>query len=568
MEQTELPIPRSLFRRPRRLAPKAPLPALGEGLFPLFDPLTVKELRGISRTWRSYFGRAIQVGLIAIVLLRWWSDLMSRPLRFSSSEFAYFARSLFHTFAWGQLALVALAAVSAGSDMIIKEVRSGTLGLLDMASLSPGRIAASKWKSVMISSITLLLCGVPVLAMCVYLGGVGPWEIFWSFTVTGSVAALGAALSVRFSAICHSPLTAILKSAGALSAFSLLLLPFAAPAAQGPLHEGKFIGWMISLTGFWSLAFLALRSAADAVHKRVVTPPPAPRPMNDPELFEENYRRLTLRGPRTLVVHRRLWNRHELLWKEWITRPATRLPRNVRVVVGFLLAFLLWILWGFSDRGFWDGPFCVVGSLLLGLAAINGAVLFGSEKESMKLDLLVATPLTTGQIVRTKLIAGLAAPESVAGLVLAMAAAVGWYGGMGAGGAVAAALACLLFLLFAYALGAAASLYSQTVRNAVLLSCGVLGAMVVGLPWVADMLASPVGGGVPLARRCLEAFSLFSFLDQLRPTREQQILGVQLSLGSALGLGLPFYAATSGLILSILGAIVFRFRRLSGRNRG
>ena len=322
-------LPRLRWRSRKRRSQVERIPRFGDGLLPPLDPLTIKELKGLSRRWQNHVGRVIYVGLVACVLLRWWSEVAGHPGRYSNSDFAVFGRTLFEIFAPGQMILVTLAAISAGSDMITKEVRSGTLGLLDLASVSPGQIAASKWKAVMLSATTLLLCGLPVMAICVYLGGVGPWELAWSFSLTWTLAALGAAFSIRYSAICNSPLTAILKTIGVILGSALILLPFVAggdlllfvasllhpiyaavAAARGRPGELQIFGWVCSAVFSLSLTGVLLQSAGLLVRRRVVEPLPTPRPMNDPELFEQNYRRLTLRGPRIVTVRRRIWNRH------------------------------------------------------------------------------------------------------------------------------------------------------------------------------------------------------------------------------------------------------------------
>jgi ABC-type transport system involved in multi-copper enzyme maturation permease subunit len=576
--------PRRAAGRVRPLKEKPP--PLGQGLFPLLDPLTIKELNGMSRHWQNYAGRVLQVGIVACVLLRWWSDLMSHPGRFSNSDYAVFGRTLFQAFVPGQLVLITLAAISAGSDMITKELRSGTLGLLDLASLSAGQIAASKWKAVMVSATSLLLCGLPVMATCVYLGGVGPWELAWSASSTWVVAALGAAFSIRCSAICHSPLTAILKSAAVILGSTLLLVPLfiigklfgfsaclvhpvysALAATEGRPGDGQVLGWICSTAFSLGFMLVLLRSAAVLVRKRVVNPPPTPRPLNDPELFEENYQRLTLNGPRLLTVRRRIWDRHELLWKEWTTRPATRVPRDARIVIGVVLAFLVWIVWECSYEGRSSGPFFFLGMLFLVLVTINGAVLFGSERDGLKLDMLLSTPLSTRRIVFTKLIAGLCSPESLAGIAFLAGALGGWYSGAGWAGFCAAALSSFLFLLFGYALGVAASLYSKSVRSAVLISCTVVGFLVVGVPWIAATLF-PLGqnGAWSTLGQIVNALGVAGVLEQYRTTVEQRATGYRVDLGDALRMCAPFCLLYAGLILVLMASIFRRFRRITGRS--
>lgn len=579
--------PRGRVRRKASAAAAAlEKPPFGQGLFPLFDPLTIKELRGLSRHWQNHVGRVLYVGLVACVMLRWWSEIASNPGRYTISDYALIGRTLFESFVTGQMVLVFIAAVAAGSDMIIKEVRTGTLGLLDLACLSAGQIAVSKWKAVMVSMTMLVLCGLPVMASCVYLGGVGPWDIAWALTATWTLAAWGSAVSLRYSAICHSPLTPIVKTAGVVLGSGILLgfawifgdagrfvaglfhpMHAAFAAAVGDPGEPSRYVWIASTLTMFVVVGRTLQTAALLVRRRVVSPPPTPRPMNDPELFESNYRRLTLRGPRTLTVQRRIWDRYELLWKEWITRPATRFPLNARIAIAVVAGFLIWVFWHCSYTGFYTEPFFLVGGLFLVLATLNGAILFGTEKDGMKIDMLLSTPLSSLQIVGTKLIAGLAAPESLIAMGLWLAAVSGWFSRTGAGGYLAAAMSSALFLLFGYALGAASALFTKTVRSAVLVSLGLIGVLVIGIPWVTKMLF-PIAGAaaVPYLVRVAEAINVFHVLDQFHSSPGHPLPPI--GLADALSLSRPFCAIYGGLTLVLLVGVFSRFRTLTGRARG
>jgi ABC-type transport system involved in multi-copper enzyme maturation permease subunit len=569
--------------RRRRAAPRKKAerrPPFGEGLFPLFDPLTIKELRGLSRHWQNYVGRVLYVGLVACVLLRWWSEMTTLNALRTTSDFAAFGRRLFELFVQGQMALVLLASMSAGSDMILKEVKTGTLSLLDLATLTPGRIAASKWKAVMVSATMLVLCGMPVMAICVYLGGAGPWELAWSFTTTWSLAALGAAVSIRYSAICHSPLTAILKSLGVIVGSAILMLAgfavggafrflvalchpllAALAAAISPPGPASSFAWIASALFTLLITGRVLQSTAVLVRRRVVDPPPPPRPMNDPELFESNYKRLSLHGPRTLTVQRRIWERWELLWKEWVTRPATRLPRSVRIAIGTVTGFLLWVIWQCSYRGYYLDPFYVLGAVFLVMATLNGAILFSTEKDGMKIDMLLSTPLSSRQIVGTKLLAGLVSPESLVAFGLWFCVVGGWFSGTGAGTAAVSAVT-LLFLLFCYALGSASSLFTRTVRSAVLISLGLIGVLLAGVPWLATTISPPgAPAAVPMLGRVAGLLNVVDLLGRLH--RQGSI-----DAATAFTKILPYGAVTATLTLALLVASFHRFRSITGRSRG
>src|SRR4029079_2049488 len=84
--------------------------------------------------------------------------------------------------------MVTIAAVVSSADRVIREDRAGTLGLLLLTPLTARRVLISKWKASMAQAGSLILCGLPVVAVCVYLGGVGPLELLWCFSLTRATA--------------------------------------------------------------------------------------------------------------------------------------------------------------------------------------------------------------------------------------------------------------------------------------------------------------------------------------------------------------------------------------------
>src|SRR5262245_8316592 len=165
------------------------------------DPLSVKELSGIARRWQTYVGRGLYVALIGLIVWIFWNSLMSRGAHLSRSAYAELARYVFISFIILQLIVSTLGGMSAGSDMITREVRNGTLGLLALTPLSSWRIAAGKWKAALVQTSTGVLCGIPVFAVCAYLGGPGLWEFAYSLTLSLDCAALGAAIGLLCSTL-------------------------------------------------------------------------------------------------------------------------------------------------------------------------------------------------------------------------------------------------------------------------------------------------------------------------------------------------------------------------------
>ncbi len=160
------------------------------------DPVLRKELNGLSRRWQTYFVRVLYVGLIGIIVWRFWDGMTRQGALLEVSEAAMLGRELFMTFVVLQMVFVTIATTVAATEAISREIRLGTLGLLVITPLSGWRIASGKWKASMAHALALVLAGMPVLAISVYLGGVGPLEVAWGSFLTLSLAAVASGFAL------------------------------------------------------------------------------------------------------------------------------------------------------------------------------------------------------------------------------------------------------------------------------------------------------------------------------------------------------------------------------------
>ncbi len=469
------------------------------------DPVAVKELQGLSRRWPTHLARLVYVALLGLILYSFQSRFDVGEQVLSVSHYAELGRDLFQFFFWPNLALVTLAAISSAADLVTREVRAGTLGLLGLTTLTPFRIAAGKWKSAMAQTGTLVLCGAPVGAVCFYLGGIGLWEVAWSLAVTLATAALAAALGIRASAMYATPGRAFMVATGLLIAYAILpafvLIPvwpavflgpfvhilYAAVAAYGD-HGGPewpSFGWITAAPVTLWVVFRVLRSAGRHLewHLKETARPATSTDMNAGNPYSGV--RLPGRGLRSLRGE--VWEDRPLLWKELATRAAARLSPGTKDLT-FVYGLLLVLICGALSLERVSALFWGLAALFLVLAALHGASLFTHEKEGRRLEMLLSAPLSSWEIVRAKLVAGLISTEAQRALflwVLTLAVTT-WWMGLRAMGVVAAV--STLFLLFAYVLGAAASLRARSIHAAFFFAVAALLALLVGAPYVASHL--------------------------------------------------------------------------------
>jgi ABC-type transport system involved in multi-copper enzyme maturation permease subunit len=479
------------------------------------DPLTRRELSGIARRWQTFAARVVIGVFIGWAVYYLWERSAWHG---QHSALAALSREVFTAYFGGLMAFLPLLAVSAASDLITKEVRNGTLGLLFLTPLTPWRIAAGKWKAAMAQALLILFAGGPVAAICVYLGGVGAWEIVWGCVLPLATAGFAAAVALFFSTVFRGPATTVvvsilallagivgpvwlLKDTGRNDGLEILAVThpvFAALVSAEPRvardAELSLYAWIpasvVAALCAWGVVFAAAMRLPGRVHA-VAGPSLLSRFMAELDRFYES---INVGRVRLLARSGEVWQSGALLWKELRTRTSGKLRHATRISLALLLLAMIpfsGLVWDLRDGLgllMWAFP-----CLLALQAVVTGVSLFVHEREGRQWDVLLSTPLTSGQIVMSKLAGGLAglAPTAIIGLLcLGALCAVHpnggelwWVSTVPAG----------TFSLFAYLLSAAASMRATTHRGAFGMSTGILLALLAGLPAVAGALDSLPG---------------------------------------------------------------------------
>lgn len=472
------------------------------------DPLSVKELSGIARRWQTYVGRGIYIGLIGLILWIFWSSLTSRGNYLTRSAFAELAHYLFVSFTILQLIVSTLGGMSAGSDMVTRELRSGTLGILALTPLSNWRIAAGKWKAAMVQTSMGVLCGIPVFAVIAYLGGIGLWEFGYSFTLSVNCAALGTAIGLFCSTVFRTGYAASTVSMIFLLLYCMLpnllfatdlagetvmnVLSWVHPlyASIGAIRQGTFgqrwgvqaYGWIPMTLVNAAQVWLLLRWSAYRVGQLVLrtgswatsASPTAPRAVGT-----SGFARLVRGGGE-------VWQHNAILWKELSTR---RLGLAARIGLGILIVLLISTFP--DDTGGWRVLLYWVSWIVMLLVSISAGVsLFVTEREERKWDVLLCTPLRAHHIVFAKLIAGLAGLAPLAMLLVGFWSVIELVRGVSPAGVMMNMVTLLQTVVLAFALGAAASLHARTQRVAFSAAFGVVVGFLFVFPILLLMLQS------------------------------------------------------------------------------
>jgi ABC-type transport system involved in multi-copper enzyme maturation permease subunit len=482
-------------------------------MIPFFrDPVAIKELSGFARRWQTYLGRMVYVGFAALVLYQFWQTLLRRALvmNISRSEYAELGRALFSGLVGLQMLFVAFQGASAASDLVTKEVRAGTLGVLAATPLGPFRIALGKWKAAMTQVLTLIFCGVPVLAISIYLGGVGLWELAWSFSIALALGMLGSAVALFCSTVFRSGTTALIVAVVGLLAYSILptfllartsgteavrTLSYVHPVYAGILamasSQGRSggtteYGWITATLTSAGVSWILLRASATRIEvlgKASPGPSLLSRTFGAMDRFYEGIGPRPLRRVRIFGGSDRVWEVHALLWKELRTRASGKLRNATRLGVGLLLVVLVPSALFFSEeREIYAFLYGATSLLLLILGVATGVSLFVREKEERKWDVLLSTPLSSWDILKAKLLSGIVALAPGVAFFILLLALLAWGFHFGWLGTLTALLAILLPVGLAYVLGASASLRARSAQTATSLAMAHLGGLLVGVP--------------------------------------------------------------------------------------
>ena len=518
---------------------------------PFLDPVFLKDLESLSRRWRLYVGRMVYVGLVGAILLFSFRSLDGGS---SPSEYANLGRSLFAGLVTFQMAYVTIAMAHLAADLLLCEAHSGTLLLMLLTPLSGWRIASGKWKATMAHAATLILAGLPPLGITAYLGGVGPWELLWSSSLSFALAGISSALSLYCALSSRTAVRATVAATSTIVLTGLLLFLICAigfaltrspwiPLVGSLLHPLIAAGgaaFAVSIGGLSAYGWIGA-SCLSLVFSQVLLMSAAGHLSISKTLDE-------LIAPRGLapsefapglpsLEQRTVWQRHPLLWRELALQTVSRLGWTRRTTVA---VFVLPILLLASDLLTTRQPnlegWLVV---LTGLSMGAGAGLFIRDKESRHLEVLLTLPVSSGDLVGAKLLSGVWNIKGAAFLIWTVLFVEFWSAGQSSSG-WALSILILVFVLFSYVLSALASLRVRSQRAAFLCAASVIWGGLLGLP------------------RLREAFPERAFA-AAHPTL---LVGRLLEGdGGAVQAILIFVAGYMIITAMMIGAIIFGYRR-------
>jgi ABC-type transport system involved in multi-copper enzyme maturation permease subunit len=405
-------------------------------------PVFVYESLIFARRRQVYAGRVLFVLAVLVGLaVAWWSNLNSQvwgqPLGTRPDTLQALARageSFFHALAGIQLAMVLVVAPAATAGALCHDRARGILAQMAATDLSDAEIVLGKLFSRLAPILSLLACALPVVAMAALLGGVDGGALVALFAVSAAVAVLGCALALSISvevARTHEVIMAVLAlfTCWLISApmwdgmahaygfdgppdwfyktnpFVLAYARYSWPGHVGPLDVAIFVAAALAISaGLIAMTIARLR--------RFVLPAEVGR-------CGRMDRALGLRLPtiRSGLATIRGWmarlpgpslDGNPVLWREWHRNQPSRMARILWGLywLGAILSTGIGIhdaiAYGMDNP---TGGFVLMSTLVLQsflglmLLGARAPTSLGEERVRGSLDVVMATPISTGAIV-------------------------------------------------------------------------------------------------------------------------------------------------------------------------
>ncbi|MEM6329485.1 MAG: ABC transporter permease [Planctomycetota bacterium] len=384
------------------------------------NPVLQHELLANLRAPRAFLLLAVYVGLLGgVVLLAWPQD---QVLDLAQPEVA---KRLVDLFFLGQYFLASMMAPSFAAGAITGEKERHSYEMLLASPLRPGAIVLGKLLAALLHLGVLMLCSLPIVMLCLPLGGVSAYEVLAAYLAMISSVALFGMISLWASSFFQ-------RTSAALVVSYLLILPLALGGvlvwnALGQRGETRL---MVATT----IAPLAFLSTAGVLWgyttRRLLYPADLGSGGQDAIDLESEARDAV-----GLYIKREEWpdslfappKRNDFLpdganpiydkeMRSEIFAQGTLMLRLV-IQISMLLALVLMAvcLFIFPWWAPWYLCYVLLFNMLVGPVFSAGSVC--NERERQTLDLLLTTLITPGQMLWGKLLSGLRVSSVLTGFI-------------------------------------------------------------------------------------------------------------------------------------------------------
>jgi ABC-type transport system involved in multi-copper enzyme maturation permease subunit len=406
----------------------------------LIGPILGKELRVTARRKRSYLVRSLYLLLMMMVIVLPWLEMTRYSYRagaaYQAAQMSQTAITLTMILTWLQFITAQMLAIVFLSGAISDEIYHKTLGVLMTTPITGLQIVLGKLFSRMLSLMILLALSLPVLGLIRLMGGV-PWDyVIGSFCITLTAAIFAGTLSLfisifqkrAYSVIIQTILALIILYLGIpvliawlsdwtlfmnsqLNQKYLIVLSYLNPFVAFSMNQSLVmsVGFKAPLIWPWhslivlSESVILLLIAAKIVRKVALLQITG---QIDQSVFAGLRKAKKQKDKPANTAKLRTVRGHPVVWKEtrepWLQgrKKLSTIITAIIITVTLFSSYAVGIKEQYLDE---DYTHVVYGMILFLIGVVEmimlSATMITTEREARSWPILLATPLTDGQIV-------------------------------------------------------------------------------------------------------------------------------------------------------------------------
>jgi ABC-type transport system involved in cytochrome c biogenesis permease component len=378
-----------------------------------FLPIVDRELRVAARRWSTFWLR-MAAALVAILIAGGFLGLILLTSRMGGGAPTGLGGYLFQILTWLSFAAAGLAGMFFTADCLSEEKRDGTLGLLFLTDLRGHDVVLGKLMATSLRTFYALLAVFPVLAITLLLGGVTGGDFWRKMLALANTLFCSLAAGMLVSSASRQAHKAMAGTVLVLLAFAAALPLLDAWFSRGQpgfvprlslasaayafvvADDLKTTPFWLSLVGSNAVGWLLLAAASVLAQRTWQQKSAAAGPSGN------RWQRWKFGGPKSrAALRRRLLEKNPALWlcsRERCQGVAMRL-----VIVGLIGAVGSLIVMNLDTPEFlfFCSPLLGMIGFAMGLwMAAQSARFFVEARANGALELLLASPLPAGEIVR------------------------------------------------------------------------------------------------------------------------------------------------------------------------
>ncbi len=380
-------------------------------MYLLDNPVLQRELLVNLRMRRAFVLLFVYVALLGVVVFAAWPSQRRLDLTKNPEE----AKRLVNMFFLGQYVLMSLMAPAFAAGTISGEKERKTYEMLLASPMHPRAIVLGKLLASLTHLAVLVFCSLPIVMLCLPLGGVSLYEVLGTYTaMAASVVTFG-----MISLACSSYFS---RSVAAEMVSYLLILPL---ALVGVLfynmfeERGQFR--LIVLAGFFPAVCLAICAALmRMISTRLMHPPDVGSEATEVVDLDEEQREAV-----GMVIRSDQWpdklfapaKRTDLMSdltnpvydkeirSELFGHGTLMLRLVIQLSMGLALFVMAFCLYVKPQAAAWYTSYVLLFNMLVGPVFSAGSVT--NERERQTLELLLTTTLSPWRILSGKLVSSL-----------------------------------------------------------------------------------------------------------------------------------------------------------------